>query len=185
MTPLCRQHDSLLICIDIQDRLFSVMPEASRSRMLDNSGHLINAAKLLNIPIISTEQYPQGLGKTVEQIKNALPDEATYFDKTSFSCCGSEPLLQTIRDSHKRQVVITGMETHVCILQTAIELQADGYEVFVVDDATCSRRKAHWKSALQRLNQGGIVAAPTESILFEWLRDSSHEQFKSISSLLR
>ncbi len=184
MTPLCRQHDSLLLCIDIQDRLFAAMPKPSRQRLLDNTEILISAAKLLDIPMIYTEQYPAGLGSTVAQIKELLPEDARYFDKTRFSCCGSEELMQVIRDSHKRQIIIAGMESHICVLQTALELKADGYEVFVADDAVSSQHRAHWKSALHRLHQAEVVATPTESILFEWLRDSNHEQFKSISALL-
>ena len=184
MTPLCRQHDSLLLCIDIQDRLFAAMPKPSRQRVLDNTETLITAAKLLDIPMIYTEQYPVGLGNTVAQIKDILPEAAQYFDKTQFSCCGSDELMKVIRSSHKRQIIITGMEAHICVMQTAIELRAEGYEVFVADDAICSQRRAHWKSALHRLHQANVTATPTESILFEWLRDSSHEHFKAISALL-
>lgn len=185
MTPLCRQHDSLLLCIDIQDRLISAMPEPSRQRLLDNTQQLILAAKILGIPMVYTEQYPTGLGSTVAQIKNILPDDASYFDKTRFSCCASDELMKVVHGSHKRQIIIAGMEAHICVMQTAIELKAEGYEVFVADDAISSQRRAHWKSALHRMHQANVVATPTESILFEWLRDSTHEHFKSISALLR
>ncbi len=184
MPPLCRLTDSLLLCIDIQDRLYDTLPEPARQRMLDNTEALLRGAGLLGIPVFHTEQYPKGLGKTVTRLQAALPPKTRRIEKTSFSCCGADGFTGALRDTHKRQVVITGVETHICVMQTALELQQDGYEVFVVDDAVCSRRMAHWKSGLNRLRQAGIVAAPTESILFEWLRDARHDQFKAVSALL-
>lgn len=185
MTPLCRKEDSALLCIDIQERLLGAMVEPARSRMLDNVEHLLKTSTLLDIPVFYTEQYPAGLGATDARIKSALPPTAAYFDKTSFSCCGEDKFLETLRQSHKRQVVVTGMETHICVMQTALELQHDGFQVFVVDDAVCSQRMAHWKSALHRLRHAGVVVAPTESVLFEWLRNSSDKHFKAVSALLR
>lgn len=185
MAPLCRKEDSLLLCVDIQDRLLAAMVEPARSRMLDNVEHLLNTSEMLDIPVMYTEQYPVGLGPTTEQIKSALPKTARYFDKTRFSCCSDEQFSEALRDTHKRQVVITGMETHICVIQTALELLADGYQVFVVDDAVCSQRMAHWKSALHRLRHAGAVVAPTESILFEWLSDADNAHFKAVSALLR
>jgi len=185
MSPLCRQKDSLLLCIDIQDRLLQTMVEPARSRMIENTVRLLKTAQLLSIPVIYTEQYPQGLGATVDEIKEFIPEGSSYFDKTCFSCCATENFLETVRETRKRQIIVTGMETHVCVMQTVLELQEDGFEVFVADDAVCSQKMAHWKSALNRMRQTGITAAPTESLLFEWLRDSSHEDFKTVSGYLR
>ncbi len=184
MPPLCRLTDSLLLCIDIQERLYDSLPDPARGRMVRNIETLVKSAALLEIPVFSTEQYPKGLGATVEPLQAALPPDARRFEKTTFSCCGADNFTETLRNTHKRQVIITGIETHICVMQTALELQNDGFEVFVADDAVCSRRMAHWKSGLNRLRQAGIVAAPTESILFEWLRDARHDQFKTISALL-
>ena len=185
MSPLCRQKDSLLLCIDIQERLLQTMVEPARSRMIDNTVRLLKTAQLLSIPVIYTEQYPQGLGSTVDAIKEFIPEDSHYFDKTSFSCCATENFLDAVRVTRKRQIVVTGMETHVCVMQTTLELQEDGLEVFVADDAVCSQKMAHWKSALNRMRQTGVIAAPTESLLFEWLRNSSHEHFKTVSGYLR
>lgn len=185
MSPLCRREDSLLLCIDIQERLLQAMVEPARSRMLENTVCLLKTAQLLSVPVIYTEQYPQGLGDTAAEVKEFIPAGSGYFDKTSFSCCAAENFLEAVRATRKRQIVITGMETHVCIMQTALELLEDGFEVFVADDAACSQKMAHWKSALNRMRQTGIAAVPTESVLFEWLRDSSHEHFKTVSALLR
>ncbi len=185
MAPLCRKEDSLLLCVDIQDRLLAAMVEPARGRMVDNVEHLLRTTTMLDIPVFYTEQYPLGLGPTTEKVKNAMPPSAQYFDKTRFSCCSDQTFHEALRETHKRQVVITGMETHICVLQTAVELLEDGFEVFVVDDAVCSQRMAHWKSALFRLRHAGAIVAPTESILFEWLRDSADEHFKAVSALLR
>jgi len=185
MSPLCRQKDSLLLCIDIQDRLLQTMAEPARGRMIENTVRLLKTAQLLSIPVIYTEQYPQGLGATTGEIKDSIPDGSHRFEKTCFSCCATDSFQETVRDTHKRQIIITGMETHVCVMQTALELQEDGFEIFVADDAVCSQKMAHWKSALNRMRQTGITAAPTESLLFEWLRDSSHEHFKTVSGFLR
>ncbi len=185
MAPLCRKEDSLLLCVDVQDRLLAAMVEPARSRMLDNIEHLLETSKMLDIPVFYTEQYPAGLGPTTAQLKKAMPASAQYFDKTQFSCCSHTSFREALHDSHKRQVVVTGMETHICIMQTAMELLEDSFEVFVVDDAVCSQRMAHWKSALHRLRHAGAIVAPTESILFEWIRDSSEKHFKAVSALLR
>ncbi len=185
MSPLCRQKDSLLLCVDIQDRLLQTMVEPARSRMIENTIRLLKTAQLLSIPVIYTEQYPQGLGTTVDEIKAFLPDGSLYFEKTNFSCCATKSFQEAVRATHKRQIVVTGMETHVCVIQTALELQEDGFEVFIADDAVCSQKMAHWKSSLNRMRQNSITAAPTESLLFEWLRDSSHEHFKTVSGYLR
>ena len=185
MAPLCRKDDSLLLCVDIQDRLLAAMVEPARTRMLDNTEHLLKTSVMLDIPVFYTEQYPVGLGPTTERLKRVMPATARHFDKTHFSCCSADDFREALHDTHKRQVVVTGMETHICVLQTVMELRDDGYEVFVVDDAVCSQRMAHWKSALHRLRQAGAIVAPTESILFEWLRDSGDKHFKAVSALLR
>ena len=185
MAPLCRQNDSLLLSVDLQQRLLAAMPEASTEAMLTQSERLMQAASLLSISVFYTEQYPAGLGPTVDRIKQVLPDHANYFDKTQFSCCGAPDFRQQLRDSHKRQVVLMGVESHVCVLQTALELQDDGLEVFVAADATCSRNSDNWRNAISRLRQAGVIVTNTESVLFEWLRDASHEHFKTISALLK
>lgn len=185
MTPLCRQADSVLVCIDIQETLLSDMSEPALSRMLDSVETLLKAAGILDIPVSYTEKFPAGLGSTNQQVINALPAGALRHEQEQFSCACSEGFLEAIRSTHKRQAVLTGVEAHICVLQTALELQEDGYEVIVVDDAICSRRVAHWKSALDRLRQSGVIVAPTESILYEWLRGASQEQFRQISALLK
>lgn len=176
---------SVLLVIDVQTRLLASMPTAAAQIMLDNSVKLLQAAKLLNIPTLLTEQYPKGLGPTAESIKLALADVAQRFEKTSFSCCGCDEFKQKLITSGRRQIVIVGQETHVCVLQTAMDLLRQGMQVFVVEDAVCSRQEAHKINALSRMQQAGIGIIAYESVLFEWLRDARHPHFKAISALVR
>jgi nicotinamidase-related amidase len=185
MTPLCRANDSLLVVIDIQERLSAAMSKKHASRVIERSALLMQSAQLLDIPIIASEQYPRGLGKTETTLSQLWNKSIKPVVKTSFSCCGEASFTQAVQSSHKRQVILTGMETHVCVLQTAIELQRDGLEVFVVEDAVCSRDKHHHRNALQRLAHAGVIVSNSESVLFEWLRDARHEQFKGVSGLLK
>jgi len=173
---LLRAPDSALVIIDIQERLAAVMPE--RDAVLRNTALLLEAASRLSVPVMLTEQYPKGLGPTVPDLAAKLPADATRIEKTAFSACGALPLARP-------QVVLAGMEAHVCVLQTALELAAAGREVFVVADAVCSRTPANYANALDRLRASGIVLTNTESVVFEWLRDAAHEQFRALSKLIR
>lgn len=182
---LLSAENSLLIVIDLQSRLSSAMPEPDGELMTINAGKLVEAAGLLEIPILVTEQYPKGLGPTDASIVARLPETAQVFEKTGFSCRAAKGFSQALRDSLRKQVVLVGQETHVCVLQTALELLHEGYQVHVVMDAVCSRNVEHWHYALQRMQQQGAVITNYESVLFEWLRDSTHPHFKRLSGFLR
>lgn len=181
---LIQQQNSQLILIDIQQRLADVMQEQLKARAIHNSVILAQAAQKLATPTIITRQYPKGLGELVPEIQNAMPDDQTLIDKTSFSCCGVTPFTLAL-DKQRRQIIIAGMETHVCVLQTAHELAEQDYQVFVVEDAVCSRKELNHHNALQRLSQAGIIITNTESVLFEWLRDAQNEHFKAISQMIK
>jgi nicotinamidase-related amidase len=182
---LCRRENSALLIIDMQTRLAAAMPASERERVLRNSGILIDAAMQLGIPIIHTEQYPHGLGPTETVLAERLNSAAQRLEKTAFSCCAAEGFDAAACADQRTQWILCGMEAHVCVLQTALELHARGVEVFVVADAVCSRIEANRANALDRLRQAGIVVSNTESVLFEWLRDASHPQFKALSALIR
>jgi len=182
---LCDANHAQLVVVDIQTRLAAAMAEADRERVIRNAGILIQAAGMLGIPTIASEQYPKGLGPTEEAVAWHFPDSLTVFDKTSFSCYANEPFHQALTANGRQQVVLAGMETHVCVLQTAIELQADGYQVFVAADAVCSRDPQNHRNALDRLAQTGVVVTNTESVLFEWVRDARHPRFKDVSALVK
>lgn len=180
---LCDAATSQLVVIDIQEKLAAAMKDSVREQLLRNTAILCEAANALNIPIVRTEQYPKGLGPTEPQVAEHLEQPA--IEKTCFSCYRAPDFVEQLGQNGRRQVILTGMESHVCVLQTAMQLAEHGYQVFVVEDAVASRRKQHHKNALARLRQAGISIVMTESALFEWLRDARHEQFKSLSKLIR
>jgi nicotinamidase-related amidase len=178
-------NDSLLLVVDMQSRLLAAMKPLLAKTALENSVKLLTAADLLKVPVLLTEQYPKGLGDTTEAINAALPAFTQRFEKTAFSCCGNAAFNQALLASGCKQIIVIGQEAHVCVLQTAIELMAQGFQVYVVEDAVLSRHEQHKANALQRLQALGIAVTNHESVLFEWLRDAKHAQFKAISALVR
>jgi nicotinamidase-related amidase len=168
--------DSVLVVIDLQERLAAAMP--SCDSVVRATGMLLEAAGRLNVPVIITEQYPKGLGNTVADVAGKLPEGFARVEKTRFSACSA-------LTSARPQVVLAGMEAHVCVLQTAMELAALGREVFVVADAICSRTEANYLNAFARMRSAGIIVTNTESVIFEWLRDAAHEHFRALSKLIR
>ncbi len=179
---LCNVTDSQLIIIDIQEKFSQVMPEKVLRRVINHTNLLSTAASLLSVPTITTRQYPKGLGDTLSTISDNLPDNALQIDKTSFSCLGQAEFVANIKND---QVILTGMESHICVLQTAIELQQQGKSVFVVADAICSRRLENYHNAVERMQSLGITITNAESVIFEWLRDANHEHFRAVSALVR
>lgn len=182
---LSAADSSQLVIIDEQARLASAMPEADRTRVLRNTGILLRGAAILGVTVLCTEQYPKGLGPTEEPVRGLIPAGMPTVEKTCFSCHRSGEFRATLEAVDRPQVILTGMETHVCVLQTALELHGAGYQVFVVEDAVCSRNPANHGNALARLRQAGVIVTNTESVLFEWLRDARHGHFKAVSALIK
>lgn len=182
---LLSAKNSLLIVVDLQSKLSAAMPEAEAQLMTDNARSLVEAAGMLNIPVLLTEQYPKGLGSTDTTITDILSEDTLIFDKTGFSCCAADGFIDTVANTDRKQIILVGQEAHVCVLQTALELIHLGYQVHVVEDATCSRKVEHKFYALQRMQQQNASITNYESVLFEWVRDSTHPEFKKISGLLR
>lgn len=182
---LCNAEHSLLLIIDIQERLASAMPSAILEKIVKNNNILLQAASELDIPVIQSEQYPKGLGNTITPISEKMPSSTHSITKTSFSCSGAEGFNDLIVKQKRQQVIITGIESHVCVLQSALQLQRQGYTVYVVEDAICSREKSNHKNALARLRQNDITIINVESVLFEWLRDAEHPKFKTLSKLIK
>ncbi len=182
---LCSASESLLTVVDTQTKLAAAMPPTKRDEVLRNAAILLQAASLISIPVLLTEQYPKGLGKTEAALTQHLPQGTPVIEKTCFSCSGATGFMEAVRQSQRNQIILAGMEAHVCVLQTALELQSTNTQVFVVEDAICSRRMRNKTNALARLRQAGVIVTNTESVLFEWLRDAQHEHFKKISELIR
>lgn len=182
---LCRADRSRLVVIDIQERLAGVMEPADRARVLARTEALVQGATLLEVPVVATEQYPKGLGPTEEAVARHLPENAAKVEKTCFACGRSEGFREVLAADNRPQLVLAGMEAHVCVLQTALEAQAEGYEVFVAADAVCSRSIENYDNALARLRQAGVVVTNSESVLFEWVGDAGDARFKAVSALVK
>ncbi|MFP4079228.1 MAG: isochorismatase family protein [Ectothiorhodospira sp.] len=181
----CSAHRSQLLVVDIQERLASAMSEADRARVGRCAGGLARAAGALEIPITVTEQYPRGIGTTAPEVKAQLPDPARILEKTTFSCCGDERIMAALTQALRPQIVLCGMEAHVCILQTALGLLHAGFRVFVVEDGVCSRDAEHRRNALERMARAGITVTNYESVIFEWLGNSRHPRFRDLLPLVR
>lgn len=176
------QKDSALVIVDIQEKLAAVMKE--RQQVIDNVLHLIETARLLNIPIILNEQYPKGIGHTVPEIKAAL-DTYQPVEKLTFSCCGQPDFLSKLASTNRKKIILCGMETHVCVLQTCIGLLKEGCIVHVVKDAICSRTKDNFKTGIEFMRNTGAVITSTETVLFQLLEKSGTEEFKMISKRIK
>ncbi|MFN7097812.1 MAG: hydrolase, partial [Gammaproteobacteria bacterium] len=160
--------ESCLVLVDVQEKLTPLIHESEK--LIQHCQWLLKAATMLNIPTIAAEQYPKGLGHTVPALKQALPPETSIIEKTSFSCASDENWSRQFKKLACEQAIIMGIETHVCVLQTAIELLAEGLEVFVVADAVSSRHPDDHRLALERMNGEGVVIVTREMVVFEWLQ---------------
>lgn len=176
------KDEAVIVIVDIQERLAAVMSE--RKKVIDNCLHLIEIAKLLQIPILVNEQYPKGLGPTVSEIRDALPSYEPV-EKMFFSCCGQRSFLDRLADPGKRKIILCGMETHVCVLQSCIGLLNEGYAVHVVSDAVCSRTQENFGTAIEYMRDAGAVVTSTETVLFQLLEKAGTEEFKTISRRIR
>jgi isochorismate hydrolase len=179
---LAEAHRSLLLIVDIQERLAAAMDE--RDAMIRNSVILLQAATEMRVPILASEQYPQGLGHTVPELGHRLSGEDVV-SKVEFSCWQNRPLRERIAASGKDQVIVAGIEAHVCVLETALDLRKAGKEVFVVADAVASRRVESREMALRRLSANEVEIVTTEMVVLEWLGSAASPSFKTISKLIR
>ncbi len=176
--PLHRltREGTVLVVVDVQERLAAVMPY--REQVIANIRRLIKVARLLQIPCVVTEQYPRGLGPTVPELQELLPGE-TFLEKMSFSCCGIETFAAQLQRLQARKLLVVGMETHVCVLQTVLDCLAAGYLVHVPNDAVCSRFTNDWRTGLARLAAAGAVVTTTETALFELLERAGTDEFRT------
>lgn len=174
--------ESALVVIDLQEAFRSAMPEFPQ--MVSRAAMAVRGFQILNVPVIVTEQYPKGLGKTAEEILYCLPDDFEPIEKTSFSSC-IEPFIEKLNEHGTKQVVLCGLETHICVNQTAHDLLANGFEVHLLTDAVGSRYLQDRETALSKMLLNGVVPATVEMSLFEMMRDARHAEFKEIQSLIK
>lgn len=177
-----RRNASALLVIDIQEKLLPAMFE--QERVLTESLRLIRGALALGLPTLVTEQYRKGLGPTVPAVAEAIPAFAPI-EKLTFSAGGSQHIVGTLRGKGFADVLLCGIESHVCVCQSALDLQAQGFRPFVVADATSSRTAENWRLGLERLRQAGVTVVSTEMALFELLERAGTDEFKSILGLVR
>ena len=166
--------------VDLQEKLLAKMRH--RDLIVANAVRLVQAGKAIGMPVYCTEQYPQGLGATVEPLAELLP---TRWSKTMFHAASVSPFLELLHGGRIAHITLTGIEAHVCVAQTALELLGLGYQVQIPVDAVASRAKLDWEVAMRRLERAGAVITTTEAVLFEWIESSDHPQFKVISNLVK
>lgn len=174
------RHDTALLVVDVQDKLVNLI--AGHTRLVWNIRRLIDGANLLGLPVFATEQYPQGLGPKTAVLAERL---AAIPDKLTFSCSGCDALQQQLAAAAKPKVLIVGIETHVCVLQTALDMLSAGYRVYLAVDAVGSRHEIDYQTALRRLEACGASLVTTEMALFEWCQVAGTPEFKAISALVR
>jgi len=176
------KEDAVLLIIDIQERLAVVMKE--RDSVVKNTEHLIELAKMIKMPVVVTEQYPKGLGRTVPELQSVLPENAPV-EKISFDCCRQSGFLEELKAHNKKTVIIAGMETHICVLQTCIGLLRTGVNVHLVGDAVCSRTEENRRTGIEFMRDAGAVVTCTETVLFQLLKVAGTEEFKKISQRIK
>jgi len=178
---ISRDH-SLLLVIDIQEKLAPAINHGEVA--IKNNQRLLEAARLLALPSFISEQYVKGLGPSIAAIKNVAVD-AIYFEKTYFSCTRQPGVLETLKAKGRQQIIVTGMETHVCVLQTALGLRGAGFDVFLVADATASRSAESRSIAIERMRDAGVHIVTTEMVLFEWLEQACSTDFRTLLPLIK
>ena len=176
-------ESAVLLIIDVQGKLAHCMHE--KDELIRHIAGLIHFADILSIPIIVTEQAPEKIGKTIPEITGLLSGRQPI-TKTSFSCCGQEQFMQDLKALGRNQIIVTGIEAHVCVFQTVCDLMDDKqYEVQVVGDAVSSRTEANKDAALERIRTFGGDVTSTEMIVCELLRTSEHEKFREVINLIK
>ena len=178
-----RKEDTAALIIDIQSRLFPLIWE--HSEVEEKNLKLIEGLKALDIPIVLTEQYPKGIGKTIESIQTKLEDAYTPIEKIEFSCCANEHFISELAKLDKEIIIFTGIEIPVCVLQTVVDLLEKDYLPVVVEDCVSSRKENDKRIAIERMRQEGALITTFESILFELTEVSGTEQFKQISKIVK
>ena len=181
-SQILNKKQAALLVVDVQEKINAVMfsGELVKSSVLK----LIAGCKVLDVPIFVTEQYPQGLGATEPEIVAALVNEKPL-EKMNFSCCGAEGFTAGLKQKEVRQIILTGIECHVCVLQTALDLLAHGFQVHLVKDAVSSRKKLDYETAIQRMAAAGVILTTTETALFELLETAGTSEFKKVAKLIK
>lgn len=175
------REETLLMVIDIQERLARVMEQ--KDGVIRNTQILLQAAREMDMPIVTTEQYPKGLGPTVPELSGLL-DPARIFSKNSFTAC-TEEVSEELASLGRKKILIAGMETHVCVFQTCRDLLGAGFQVFLARDAVCSRSRDNWINGLELIKEMGGRITNTETAVFDLLKVSGTDEFRTLSKLIK
>ena len=176
-------NDSLVLIIDIQEKLLNAI--FNKALVEKKALTVTQASNILEIPIIITEQYPKGLGETVEMLKKSTSETTLFYEKTAFNALENQELLEKIKNFGRKQIILFGIETHICVNQTASALIAEGFEVYIIKDACGSRTEYEYLAGLERMKDNGVKIITTEIALFEWLKGARHPKFKEVQSLIK
>lgn len=175
--------EALLLVVDVQDRLAAAMPPAGMAALVKNTGVLIRAARRLGLPVVATEQYPKGLGRTVPALRELLPAEP--MEKLEFSCGASREIARQIVTEKRRQVIVAGMEAHVCVFQTVRDLLRGDFAVFLAQDAVLSRTEENRRVGLSLCEKSGATLSSTEAVLFDLLGVAGTPEFRELAPLIK
>jgi len=179
---LADREDSCLLAIDLQEPFLKAVSQ--KEGVIERSLRLVRAARILGVPILITEQYPERMGPTIAAIREAA-GETPIFSKLAFSCCREDGFLSLVENTGKRTLVVCGVEAHVCISQTVLDLLAAGYRVHVATDAVGSRFEPDRVAGVEKMRSAGAVISTTEMILFEWMVRAGTPEFKAVQALLK
>lgn len=177
------REKTALVVVDVQEAFRS--PINDFAQIAARIALVARGFQILNLPVVVTEQYPKGLGKTAEEIARNLPSDHEYIEKTAFSSCGARAFMEKLRETGATQIVLCGLETHVCINQTAHDLLSENFQVHLLHDCVSSRFTPDKEIALRKMQTSGVVPSSVEMALFELMKNAKHEQFKAIQELIK
>ena len=181
-TGLIVKEAAALVVIDVQEKLYAQIAE--KEKLAENVSKLIQFAHIIKMPVILTEQYPKGLGPTIPQIKELVPN-LQPIEKLEFSCFGSQKFRETFKTTQVRTLILSGIEAHICVAQTAVEGVDNGFRVVVVEDATSSRNLEDKAIAVQRMMQSGVTVVSTEMLIYELLKKAGTPEFRETLKLVK
>jgi len=176
---------AVLVVIDVQENMLTAISTSPQDTILDKLRRLIETAKILTVPIIYTEQYPKGLGRTDERVKAWLPSDLEPIEKTTCSCWRDEAFRKALQDTHREHVIVAGLESHVCVQQTALDLLRVDYTAFLPIDAVGSRFAIDMDTAVERMRRAGVEVSTTEALIFDLIERCDHPKFKDILELVK
>ena len=180
---LLHRASSRLLIVDVQEKLVAALSESTRERLVANCRFLVEGARLLGVPVTATEQYPQGLGPTVASLAELISERPAKKRFSAVECLGWPTAADAIDD--RFQIAVAGMETHVCVMQTVLDLLAAGYQTTVVADAVAARGDRDHQTALERMASSGATISTAEAVLFEWCESAAAPEFRQLSALVK